>query len=75
MKVDSFACDICHKQKQDANRWWKASTFVGGVVVMRWETEPMILARNGMELPASEDAHLCGEACLHEWLSKNLPAS
>ena len=72
-KIDTFQCDICHKQKQDANRWWKAFMITGGVIIVGWEFDV-----DGAHVEYAKTGqlyHLCGEACLHEWLSKNLPAS
>lgn len=72
MKIDiPWACDTCGIQKKPSNRWWMAvlqhnndmGEQVVGVSVTEWE--------HGGD-PELSDAHLCGESCVVQWLSKHV---
>lgn len=67
MKIETFACDQCKTQKKDANHWFRAAVLVDASIVIRpWESRPLEL-----ELKTPE-AHLCGAACVSQWVSQNL---
>lgn len=70
MKVDSYKCDGdgCRTQKQDANHWFRGYKLINGagVVIIQWDATPTTDEVEDFE------AHLCGAACVTEWLSKNL---
>ena len=62
----AYACDICGKQKGEANHWWMARLSdtaeaggtadpeAGGVTLLRWSKDA---SRNG------DVYHLCGQRC------------
>ena len=60
-----YACDICKRQKQDSNRWFKAYLMSHGILITDWDESQLD------EEPLAQ-ADLCGESCVHEWISRNL---
>jgi len=79
MKVETYACDVCGTQKKAANRWWKVykvAQLIGtetvenapllGLLITAWDAVP-----EGMRLKETT-AHLCGEGCVTQYISKNL---
>lgn len=75
MKVETFQCDVCGTQKKAANRWWKVGIIPAantkllteiGMIVTPWEIVPED------RTAIASIAHLCGEQCLIQYISKNL---
>lgn len=60
-----YACDICKQTKKDSNNWFKGQLRGGGIGIVPWRES------NDSDT-AEEVADLCGEACVHEWISRNL---
>jgi hypothetical protein len=76
MEYPNYRCDVCGKEKGEANHWFAVQAIVEMVFkAMTWE--------EATESPAfSSYEHICGEECLHkrlaQWLainSKNTPES
>lgn len=63
MIVASVRCDVCGAEKREANHW-----FAGDV---RGVTE-LIIARLVDVEKQKHMTHLCGEKCVHEWLSTKI---
>ena len=74
MKIDSFACDVCGKQKKEANHWFRGRELPSsaGVVIVQWDVERAVIDGDSLVLDLNKDAHLCGAECATQWLSKNL---
>ena len=69
-KIETYACDVCGKQKGETNNW-----FVGVLV----SSTPSIFSRivlaafsNAAIGDDTEWTHLCGESCVHKFVSQNL---
>lgn len=77
MKVDTYKCDICGIQKQDANHWFRAFTVPGGAIILTWDA-----VKDDGSMPSFEStpgffvvkniADICGADCVTQWLSRNL---
>lgn len=70
-KVDSWTCDTCHTQKQAANRWWLVTTNVTDASLNQRPTTVTIGEWDAV-CANNVDAHLCGESCVVQWLSKHV---
>ncbi len=69
MKVQTYACDVCSIQKQPSNNWWKVYVVEGGAIVLQWDTTLPFDYYGSVD---KADAHLCGQKCILEWLSKSV---
>lgn len=60
----SFKCDICGKEHTPTNGWYlvRFSTKPAGLVITVWNEKDA----------KRERKHICGEGCLHTYLSRNL---
>ncbi len=73
MKSETYACDICGKQKGDVNHWWVGTaTEIGShrsFVVYPWP------CGRGEVAVGKRVNHLCGQQCaiqaVSEWLQAN----
>jgi hypothetical protein len=72
MKVETYECNICHKQKQRANRWWKVRMVNGAIVISPWDLPDDTNDIVASLLDAEDTAHLCGEECALKHISKKL---
>lgn len=73
MKVDTFQCDGCGKQKEKSNHWFRGYELpMSGVVIVSWDVARAVIDGESLPLDLDKAAHLCGAACVTEWLSKNL---
>jgi len=63
MKVDTFACDNCQKQKESTNHWWQ---------VWPGRDRQIVIApfNEGTAMPNKQDA--CGQQCLVAMLERFL---
>lgn len=70
-RVDTFCCDVCGRQKKDANHWFRAYRLHGvdGIIVVSWEAAA-VLGR--LELSTDGEVHLCGAECGSQWVSRTL---
>lgn len=67
-KIETYACDVCHTQRKEANHWWKVHRVDGGALVLGWDDELTRLVGT----VETADAHLCGVQHVLEWLSKHV---
>lgn len=81
-ETTTIACDICGKQKETANHWFKGYLVdagdvltVGektvGFMVVPLEVDRFSMPFQNHALP-KPDTHLCGEQCVSLWVSRNL---
>ena len=56
----SYECDICHTEKKDSNNWYMVSV------------ESCILIWPFKQNKLDNKVILCGEACVHKFISQNL---
>jgi len=65
MKIDTYKCDVCGKQKGDVNHWWvlwtrgKNPTFQIALELRTWNEESLKGA-----VWADKHFHLCGQECV-----------
>jgi hypothetical protein len=68
MKVETYKCDVCGKQKADVNHWWLISSGGSSLLIAPWS----------METVRSFEFHLCGAECVgkkvNEFLNKVVAA-
>ncbi len=75
-KIDTWACDICARQKKEANHWILG--FAGAQVrVNREGVEEIYAMTFGVSVWTEHgakvaSAHLCGIECATKWISKEL---
>ena len=68
-EIKTFACDVCHTQKKDSNQWWRVFRIAGGLAIMNWHVE---VDDNDQWLLEKMPAHLCGQQCVTEYISKTI---
>ena len=60
----TYSCDVCGKVRGEMNHWWLVSGFgpedITLLGIQPWDSAEAALA----------EAHLCGEKCLHDYLSQ-----
>lgn len=66
MIKQSISCDMCGVQKREANHWFLANQESGELHVSQWTSKNLLC-------PGTK--HLCGENCLHKFLSEFLAHS
>ena len=66
MIKQSISCDMCGVQKREANHWFLANQESGELHVSQWTSKNLFS-------PGTK--HLCGENCLHKFLSEFLAHS
>lgn len=71
MIVQTYACEICRKQRSsDSNHWFHGHILRAGIVLLHWD-EDLVLSRSGL-VQDGADAHLCGSQHALQWLSAKL---
>jgi len=61
MKVETYKCDQCGKQKQDSNHWFVLSENSQAFIVYPWDAKCADRA---------DAKHLCSEGCSSKVLSR-----
>lgn len=59
-----FKCDICGVEKKETNKWFQADVLRDVIKI-----EPLDYSRLD-----NERVIICGENCVHKYISANLPA-
>ena len=58
--TERYACDVCFREKHEANHWFRVWARSDALQVRPW----------GEDRLAIKDEHICGEECLHKRLSR-----
>ncbi len=70
MRSEAVTCDICGRAKQETNHWFVAICRHGIISICpTWATAFYAAITESPD----ERQDLCGEDCLHKWLSAHLP--
>jgi hypothetical protein len=74
MKIDSFKCDSCNRQKGETNNWYKFRSYPDTGNGTEFIVNPF--HSEGTDYPNTK--HLCSDACViktvQEWLSAQTEA-
>lgn len=64
MRSEVYLCDICGRERGEANHWFMADMATSGITLMCW--------KSGNLSHVDDISHLCSEECCHTLLSRFL---